>query len=174
MSGENLQASVSYKIDSERGVCFRENISFLAVFCYLNKEFFYTSFSKKRPVSGKEIDNSDSDGKGNLYFFRFTLGCFMLGVVLLGCGIPFLCLDILFKLAVAMTVIGAICSVIYLSIAIVMACCLRSQVHSVLQIGALQSKIVQSEYVLKGYQLGDSIIPVKPEEEKKNEDEIKK
>ncbi len=155
--------SFLYKKD-EGGFYMKKNISFLATFWFTNKIFFYTSFSNKIPVSKKRF-NSD-DEKSELWMLRFVLGCFMLGVILLGCGIPLLCLDILFKLAIAMTVIGAICSAIYLVVAIYSAYLMIGEAGK----GNLK---LTPENIPKGYKLGDSIIPMKPKE-KETEDKNKK
>lgn len=166
VSEKNEQKPVLYHACKE-DFYLKKNISFLAVFWLVNKMIFYTSFAKKYPVSRKKlnIDNSKDD-KNILLGWRIVFGCFMLGVILLGCGIPFLCLDILFKLAIAMTVIGTICSAIYLVIAILVTCAIISNAGK----GELKLK---SEDIPKGYELGDSIIPMKPKE-KEIEDKNKK
>ncbi len=164
MSEKNEQKPVSYHACKE-DFYLKKNISFLAVFWLVNKMIFYTSFSKKYPVSRKKLNNSKDD-KNTLLGWRIVLGCFTLGAVLLGCGIPFLCLDILFKLAIAMTVIGTICSAIYLVIAILVTCKIISNAGK----GELK---LRSEDIPKGYKLGDSIIPMKPKE-KETEDKNKK
>ena len=171
MSEKNKQKPVDDVLflyqENAGGLYLKKNISFLAAFWFTNKMIFYTSFSKKYPVSRKKlnIDNSKED-RFELLIMRIVLGCFTLGVILLGCGIPFLCLDILFKLAIAMTVIGTICSAIYLVIAILVTCAIISNAGK----GELKLK---SEDIPKGYELGDSIIPMKPKE-KETEDKNKK
>ena len=171
MSEKNKQKPVDDVLflyqENAGGLYLKKNISFLAAFWLVNKVMFYTSFSEKYPVSRKklDIDNSKYD-KNSLLVWRIVLVCFTLGAVLLGCGIPFLCLDILLKLAIAMTVIGTICSAIYLVIAILVTCKIISDAGK----GKLKLK---SEDIPKGYELGDSIIPMKPKE-KETEDKNKK
>ena len=157
--------------EGEGGFYIKKNLSFLAAFWFANKMFFYTSFSKKFPVSKKQLNiasdkDEDKGKKSALLIVRIVLGCFALGVILLGCGIPFLCLDILFKLAIAMTVIGAICSTIYSVMAIWMAYLMIGEAGK----GNLK---LTPENIPKGYKLGDSIIPMKPKE-KETEDKNKK
>ena len=163
MSDKNV---ILYK-KCKNGLYYKKNGSFLAFFWFFNKMLFYTSFSKKIPVSGKEIDLSDKIARDFVISLRFLVGCFISMIILLGFGVPLLCLNILFKLAVAMTAVGAVCLVIHLA--------LTTLVSYLFAIG-YQNK--ENDYVSlgpqdipKGYQLGDTIIPIiESKKEEKSKD----
>ena len=118
------------------------------------------------PVSGKKLNIKKKYDRYTLLGCREVFGCFMLGVVLLGFGISFLCLDILFGLTVAMTVIGAIGLAIYLVFAILSARAIINNARANKTNLQLNLKDIP-----KGYEIGDSFIPIiKPQEEEKNKD----
>lgn len=163
MSDKNV---ILYK-KCKNGLYYKKNGSFLAFFWFFNKVLFYTSFSKKIPVSGKEVDLNHKEERNLLLFLRFLVGCFISMIILLGFGVPLLCLNILFELAVAMTAVGAVCLVIHLA--------LTTLVSYLFAIG-YQNK--ENDYVSlgpqnipKGYQLGDTIIPIiESKKEEKSKD----
>ena len=152
---------------SDDGLYFKKNGSFLAFFWFFNKMLFYTSFSKKIPVSGKEIDLSDETARNFVISLRFLVGCFISMIILLGFGVPLLCLNILFKLAVAMTAVGAVCLVIHLALTTVVSYLLaigyRNKENDYVPLGP--------QDIPKGYQLGDTIIPIiESKKEEKSKD----
>ena len=142
-------------------------MSFIAAFWYFNKMVFYTSFSGEIPVSRQELNIDDEDNKNTLIGIRIVCGCFMLEAVLLGFGISFLCLGIMFKWAIAMTVIGAIGLAIYLVIAIEIA-------RSVIRVASNSDRKLGPKDIPKGYEIGDSFIPIIKPKEEENKDAIKK
>lgn len=166
MSNGNV---ILYEKNDDDGLYYKKNGSFLAFFWFFNKMLFYTSFSKKIPVSGKEVDLNHKEKRNLLLLLRFWVGCFVLMVILLGFGIPLLCLNILFKLAVAMTAVGAVCLVIHLALTTLMsyfpAIGCQSEENDYVSLGP--------QDIPKGYQLGDTIIPIiESKKEEKSEDKI--
>ena len=112
-------------------------------------------------VSGKNLNLNDDSTKKLLLWFRLCFGCLMLGVVCLGTGIALLCLDISFKLALAITISGSVFLVMYFLFVISFSLAFIDVSNKRPQISLKTTDIPE------GYKLGDPFIPVKPKEEEK-------
>ena len=101
-----------------------------------------------------QIENIE-ENEDNLNYLRLFVSCLILGIISLSLGITFLCLDILFKWALVITIIGSILPLIYVISVFVIAKALQEVIRE-------EKYLVQLEksWLQKGFSFSDDIIPV--------------